>query len=65
MKNKTAIATAVTMTKPSKKSAQRIPAPTKTALNLVGDTSQTDVNGSYTGRPKNKREKPVQDADDL
>ena len=53
------------MTKPSKKSAQRIPAPTKTALNLVGDTSKTDVNGSYTGRPENKHEKPVQDADDL
>ena len=53
------------MTKSSKKSAQRIPAPTQTALNLLGDTSKTDVNGSYTGRPKNKREKPVQDADDL
>lgn len=25
----------------------------------------TDPNGSYTGRPVNKEEKPVQDADDL
>lgn len=48
-----------------KKSSQRIPAPTKHALELVGDTSKTDVNGSYTGVPKNKGELPVQDADDL
>ena len=25
----------------------------------------TDPNGSYTGRPKDPEEKPVQDADDL
>lgn len=25
----------------------------------------TDPNGSYTGRPLNPREKPIQDADDL
>ena len=25
----------------------------------------TDPNGSYTGRPQNPYEKPVQDADDL
>lgn len=49
----------------TKKRVQRIPAPTKKALGLLGDTSDTDVNGSYTGRPKNKREMPVQDADDL
>lgn len=49
----------------TKKRVQRIPAPTKKALALLGDTSNTDVNGSYTGRPKNKREMPVQDADDL
>ena len=24
-----------------------------------------DPNGSYTGRPKDKSEKPIQDADDL
>ncbi len=59
------IATAATMTKTTKNKTHRIPAPTKTALKLVGDTSKTDVNGSYTGVPKNKTEKPVQDADDL
>lgn len=26
---------------------------------------ETDPNGSYTGNPENKYEKPVQDADDL
>ena len=49
----------------AKKSTQRIPAPTEQALGLVGDTSKTDVNGSYTGVPLNRKEKPVQDADDL
>lgn len=49
----------------TKKRAQRTPAPTKRALDLFPDPSETDVNGSYTGRPKNKREVPVQDADDL
>ena len=53
------------MTKPAKKNATRIPAPTKKALDLFPEPSATDVNGSYTGKPKNKREKPVQDADDL
>lgn len=60
-----AIRTAATTTNMPKKSVQRIPAPTKRALDVVGGTSDTDVNGSYTGRPKNKREVPVQDADDL
>ena len=50
---------------PTKKGAQRIPAPTKRALELVGDTSKTDVDGSYTGVPTNKEDLPVQDADDL
>ncbi|MBQ8603777.1 MAG: hypothetical protein IJ410_02900 [Oscillospiraceae bacterium] len=27
--------------------------------------SDTDPNGSYTGRPEDKSETPVQDADDL
>ena len=54
-------ATAETMTKPS----ERVPAPTKRALGVFNAPSDTDVNGSYTGRPKNEREKPVQDADDL
>ena len=49
----------------AKKAVHRVPAPTKRALELVGDTSETDVNGSYTGVPKNKEEIPVQDADDL
>ena len=47
------------------KSNKRVPAPTKRALNVFNNPSNTDVNGSYTGVPKNKREKPVQDADDL
>ena len=49
----------------AKKKAQRIPAPTEKALGLVLDTSDTDVNGSYTGKPKDKKEVPVQDADEL
>ena len=49
----------------AKKADQRIPAPTKRALELANQPSDTDVNGSYTGVPKNKREVPVQDADDL
>jgi hypothetical protein len=49
----------------NKNAGERVPAPTKLALSLVGTRSQTDVNGSYTGVPMNKQEKPVQDADDL
>lgn len=49
----------------TKKSTRRIPAPTRKALELFNDPSKTDVNGSYTGKPKNKNEVPVQDADDL
>ena len=41
------------------------PTPTQKALEVFNPPSDTDVNGSYTGRPKNKREQPVQDADDL
>ncbi len=48
-----------------KKSGKGVPAPTKRALNTLGTPSNTDVNGSYTGMPKNKKEVPVQDADDL
>lgn len=51
--------------KTNKKSNERIPAPTKRAMELFPAPSDTDVNGSYTGKPKNKRETPVQDADDL
>ncbi len=48
-----------------KKLIRHIPAPTKRALELVISPSNTDVNGSYTGKPKNEEETPVQDADDL
>ena len=40
----------------------------KTALDRVLQSQQPskqDPNGSYTGRPENKGETPVQDADDL
>ena len=50
---------------PTKRTVKRIPAPTEKALTLLFKPSETDVNGSYTGMPKNKQEKPVQDADDL
>ncbi len=48
-----------------KKKTERIPAPTKSALDVFNEPSLTDVNGSYTGVPKDKKEAPVQDADDL
>lgn len=49
----------------AKKKLQRVPAPTKRALDVFVEPSNTDVDGSYTGKPKNKNEEPVQDADDL
>lgn len=49
----------------TKKPNGRTPAPTQKALDSIPGPSETDVNGSYTGRPKNKKEIPVQDADDL
>ena len=49
----------------NKASTERIPAPTKRALETIVPPSNTDVNGSYTGKPKNPWETPVQDADDL
>ena len=45
--------------------SRTIPEPTQKALDVYTEPSNTDVNGSYTGRPKNKKEVPVQDADDL
>lgn len=64
--NAIATSTAATTTDMSAKNKrQRIPAPTKRALELAFEPSSTDVNGSYTGVPKNKKEVPVQDADDL
>ena len=47
------------------KKKKELETPTKIALSISGGCSKTDVNGSYTGRPINKKEKPVQDADDL
>ena len=38
--------------------------PTRKALTLLDFSSDTDVNGSYTGTPKQGK-KPVQDVDDL
>ena len=49
----------------NKKRSLHTPAPTKSALRLVGNTSKTDVNGSYTGIPTFPDKRPVQDADDL
>ena len=49
----------------TKRRNSRIPTPTQKALEVIGSPSNTDVNGSYTGVPKNKKETPVQDADDL
>ncbi|MBQ8283694.1 MAG: hypothetical protein IJX75_01240 [Clostridia bacterium] len=54
---------AATTTKGKNRTAT--PSPTQKALSVIGGTSKTDVNGSYTGRPINKNEIPVQDADDL
>ena len=31
----------------------------------AGNASKTDPNGSYTGRPVDPEDRPVQDADDL
>ena len=49
----------------NKKVDKHVPAPTKSALRILGESSKTDVLGSYTGIPENKDERPVQDADDL
>jgi hypothetical protein len=44
---------------------KRTPRPTKKALNIANLYSPLDLNGSYTGTPKEKGELPMQDADDL
>ena len=49
----------------TKKGFHRTSAPTKKAISLFSAYSKTDVDGSYTGKPKGKNEKPVQDVDDL
>ena len=48
-----------------KKRTQRVPAPTERALSVYNEPSNTDVDGSYTGNPKHRKDLPVQDADDL
>ena len=53
------------MGKDRKNRVHRVPAPTQTALSLIIDESKTDVLGSYTGKPKDKNDRPSQDADDL
>ena len=40
-------------------------APTEKAMKLTDMSSKTDTLGSYTGQGKDKKERPVQDADDL
>ena len=53
------------VSKMTKRAHKRVPAPTKRAMDVFGKPSNTDVNGSYTGLPKNIHEEPIQDADDL
>jgi len=44
-----------------KKRTQEIPRAAKNPM----ESAQTDPQGSYTGRPEDPAETPVQDADDL
>ena len=53
-----------TMNRTAAKGKKRF-SPTEKAKRLTDMRSDTDVNGSYTGQPRNAREIPVQDADDL
>ena len=39
--------------------------PTEKAMSLTKMHSNSDYFGSYTGKPKNQYERPIQDADDL
>ena len=55
----------VTSMKIRTKPTKRIPAPTQRALALLDFSSDTDVLGSYTGKPNSGDNRPVQDADDL
>ncbi len=50
-----------------KKKRERIMKKARSVINVRTDDGQikSDVNGSYTGVPVNKNEKPIQDADDL
>ena len=51
-------------TQPQRDAAARIQNPTVRA-NVLQPPSGTDPSGSYTGKPLNPKDKPVQDADDL
>ncbi len=48
-----------------KKQEKNTPATEKVKQITDDNYSKTDPQGSYTGIPKDKYEKPVQDADDL
>ncbi|MBR5496311.1 MAG: hypothetical protein IKV58_02875 [Oscillospiraceae bacterium] len=48
----------------NKDKKERIKSAVEPMLNTLFDKN-TDPDGSYTGKPENKKEKPVQDADDL
>lgn len=48
------------------KDIKNTPAPTDRALDaIILKDLKTDPFGSYTGRPADEKERPVQDADDL
>lgn len=48
-----------------RKDEKEIPMPMSFRDKLIQPPIVTDPNGSYTGRPKDPYEKPIQDADDL
>jgi len=48
-----------------KKEENRIEMPISIREKFLQPPIVTDPNGSYTGRPKDPYEKPIQDADDL
>ena len=45
-----------------KKDEKRLAGPNNKS---VSEKIETDPNGSYTGRPKDPADRPIQDADDL
>ncbi len=51
-------------TEPSARAANRIEDPVLRAI-VMEQPSASDPNGSYTGKPWDETETPVQDADDL
>lgn len=52
------------LTQQQKTAAARIRNPVVRSI-VLQPPSTTDPNGSYTGRPRDGAERPVQDADDL